>query len=204
MAVELDAAMNLAPHSYTGTISSLTNSSGVVYDYTAVRQGKGTAVIVPSFVLQTANSKWNIYMRMGLALPVNSGMNLHETFTYQNGDVHIYNWSIQNYFTLGFTGAAGLKLKISDDVSLWLEASLLDLNLSRKQRDLVSADLDGKVYPASMLSGGVKTYYYHQYGYNDPYGNQQALAQPFSNLGMNVGITYTVPRDKKTTKNTPK
>jgi hypothetical protein len=190
IAVELNAAIDMTPRDYIEIIDGQTNSSGVVYNYLAQRKANNSAIIMPTIVLQTANAKWNMYMRMGVALPVNTGIDLHETFAYQTGDVHQYDWSIKNYFSLGFTGATGVKVRITNEISFWGEVSMLYLNLSRKERDLNTAVINGVGYPASQLSGVTK-YYYNKNGISDQNGNAQALSQPYSNLGTSIGITYT-------------
>ena len=189
IAIELSTSINLAPVKYSEGILNETNSSGQVFSYYADRQAKNTVILMPSVVLQTDNKTWNMYMRMGLALPLNTGLTLYETYMPQSGGAYSYTWSIQNYFSLGFTAAAGLELKVSNKFAVWGEISMLYLNISREERDLNTAVINGSSYPVSQLTGITK-YHYNQNGISDSNGNEQALSQPYSNLGINVGISY--------------
>jgi hypothetical protein len=194
--VELNAAINITTPDYTARHFGETTSSGLVYNYAGERQAKNPVIILPALLLQTANSKWNIYMKMGVALPVNTKMNMHEIYQYQTGDVHIYDWDIKNYFSLGFTAATGLKMNVGENISLFGEVSMMYLNVSRKERDLTAADINGQTVPISQLTG-VKIYNYHKNGVDDLNGNQEALSQPFSNLGLNVGLCYILKTQNK-------
>ena len=196
IAVELATNINTAAVTYTETLNGLTNSNGVVYNYQGTRQAKNTTLILPSMVLQTAKAKWNAYMRMGLTLPVLSGIKLNETYIYQTGIANQYSWNIRNYFSAGIASAAGVKIRVSKKVELWSEASLICLNLSRKIRVLESAVVDGQNVPVGQLTG-VTTYHYHINGTSDLSGNQQALPQPYSSIGINAGISYDLKAEHR-------
>jgi opacity protein-like surface antigen len=187
--IELNSNINLAPRNYTAKKTGQTNNNGD-YTYIAERKANNLVVFLPSLLLQTANNTWNLYTRMGLALPVNTGIKLHESYLYRSGTANQYYWNITNYFSLGFSAAAGVTMKINETISLYGEAGMLSLSILRKERDLESADLDGKIYSSSQLKGGITKYHYNKNGISDGGQNQPALAQPYGNLSITAGLSY--------------
>lgn len=138
-------------------------------------------------------------MRMGLALPFNTGMRLHETYYYSPGGVGEYTLKIQNYFSLGIAAGCGASFKVGNQLSVWGEVSTLYLALSRKQEDLETAKINGINQPVSQLIG-IKTIHYNKNGISDKNGNSQALPQPFSNIGINIGLSYNLSHTANTSK----
>ncbi len=199
--IELNADLNLDPHTYRATINGLigntsTTTNTYTYNYIAERQANNMIILMPSLVLQTGGNACNLYMRMGLALPFNTGIKLHETYLYSTGDVDDYTAKIQNYFSVGIAAATGVRFKVSEHMSIWGEISTLYLSLSREQNDLETAKLNGINRPLSQLTG-IKTVHYNKNGISDQYGNAQALPQPFSNIGINAGISYNLSQRTK-------
>jgi hypothetical protein len=194
--VELNAFTSLAATKNTETVAGKTSSSGQVYDYMAQRQAKNTLVLSPAIVVQTAADRWNVYMRTGLALPLYTGITMHETYFYQSGNTYEYNWDIKNYFSVGFNSAAGAKVSLGSGVTLWSELNMMVLNISRKERDLNDVIVNGKDYPLSQVPV-TKADHYNKGGVYGSTGEQPALSQPFSNFGINVGITCTMAGGSK-------
>ena len=189
--IELDADINLAPQTYTASVSGEVNSSSVTYNYTGERQANNTVLLMPSLIVKTDNKKCDVYMRMGIALPVNSGIKLRETYVYQTGDIDILRWDVKNYFSPGFDAATGIKFNIGTDVTIFGELSILYMALSREERSLTTANLNGHTYGPSQLTG-ITQYHYTQNGTRDGAGNDNAFSQPFSNIGITAGISYAI------------
>ena len=191
--VELNADFNLVPKKYSATEMDFANSSNQSYDYSVERQAKTTILLLPSLVIQTANNAvCNLYMRLGVALPLNTGIKMRESFRYyQTGNVNQYDWKIQNYFSLGFAAATGVKIKIGENVALFGEASMLYLALLREQRDLEAFSANGVSHPLSQLTGGIKSYHYIRNGITNNAGTSQAFSQPFSNVAVSAGVSFT-------------
>jgi opacity protein-like surface antigen len=194
ISIELDGAIGLASHEYAASIIGLTNSAGQSYDYIGHRKAVTPCILMPELVLQTDKNKWNLFMKMGLALPLNTRMMLDETYEFPN-QIDIYKWTIKNYWSLGYTATCGIKYSVSDDVALWADVNMLSLNIARKERDIESIEVDGKNYPQSSYTG-IKQYHYNKEGISNG-ANQQSVAQPFSSLGINVGVTYRFGKHHK-------
>ena len=129
-------------------------------------------------------------MKMGIALAMNTGINLQETYVYQAGSIQTDTWLIHNYFSPGFAGATGIKLNLNNTISVWAEASMLYLNLSRKERDLETVVVNGQNYPLSQISG-IKVVHYNKNGTSDnTKGNEVSLGQSYGNIGITAGISF--------------
>ena len=151
---------------------------------------------MPSLVLQTNKEKVNLYMRMGFALPLNTKVTQDQVYTNAPGtgalSIDDFTWQIKSSFSLGFTAAAGVKYKISDRVSVWGELSLLAMSANTKEQDITSWVENGQTVPST----------YQYYPQNIKYSKTATVdssltllptySQPFSNLGFNFGITFTL------------
>lgn len=184
--VELDANFNLGPVTY---IERHPPTGKIDYYYTAERTANNFVTLMPSLLLQTANDKFNVYMRMGLALPLNAKINLMESYQFTNGTLGEIDWKVTNYFSLGFTGATGVSMAIGQGFSVWAEAGMMSLSLARKEKDMIAMRTNGADIPLSSVKG-ITQFHYNKDGYNDPYGNQSSFGQPFSNLSATAGIKY--------------
>ena len=180
---ELGAAMTVLPRKFTLDQNIQQASPVVAYDsYTGVRQAKGLLLLTPSLVLQTNNSKCNVYTRLGVALPFNTETKLQETITTNAALNDITTWSIKNYFSVGATAALGIKLRISDHLAVWAEVSMLYLNLLIKEQDVTSEDVNGGVYaPANFEHIAFSKTGPVYIGFTN--NTQLTYAQPYSNLG---------------------
>src|ERR1043165_837975 len=64
--VELNANLNAKPREYAAIHTGLTNSKGAKFDYISRPHPSGACLLVPSFVLQTTDTVFKVYMRAGI------------------------------------------------------------------------------------------------------------------------------------------
>jgi outer membrane protein W len=196
--VEVNAAANIAPKQYSFTDVNTTSKSRYA-DVTLRNKANGMIALMPSLVLQTRPGNWNVYMRAGLVLPVNTGMEMHATYSYHdNGDINENYWNVKNYFAVGLTAATGVKYKLADRLTAWAEVSTMYLSLLIEEADLTGVTMNGTSYDLSKVKGS-KTILFNKNGVTDPNHNQQTYSQPFSNLGAGLGIAYSLSNHAKTT-----
>jgi hypothetical protein len=187
--VELSADILLGSKKYS--FEDIGTTAGTMpANITFTRQSDVMINFMPALVLQTSGTKAKLYMRMGLALPINSGINRHDIYQFSGGGTQDDNWEVKNYFSVGFAAATGAKFKIGNNFDLWCEVSMLQLALSREESDLKGATINGQSYSAAQLTG-TKTYYYNKDATTSANGiYEETFSQPYSNISIMVGITY--------------
>lgn len=193
--VQLDASIGLSNTQYTYTDHNV-QLNGVLGDVSIIQHAQSSVFIMPSLVLQTGGDPWNIYCRMGLALPLSSKITQDEVLTNAPGTgattVDDFTLQLTNSFSLGFTAAAGVKYKLNDRTSIWLEASLLSSSLFIKQADLVNASENGQNIPLSAISGPQTVKYSKSVSVDTTGTMQPTYSQPFSNIALQFGVCFTL------------
>jgi len=197
--IQLDMAIGLATKKYTFSQDSV-QFYGVESSYNVVQQAKTPVLLTPSLVLQTGDENtWNLYSRFGMVLPLNTKVtqdqiedNLPNTGSLQDVD---FTLAIKSRFSIGFAAAAGVKYKINDRVSIWGEASLLSMSVFIKEEDLVAVTYNGSGQPLSSVSGP-QVVKYSKKGVIDS-ADVATYSQPFSNVGINVGVTVNLTEKKQ-------
>ncbi|MCD6010180.1 MAG: hypothetical protein K0Q79_42 [Flavipsychrobacter sp.] len=196
--MELAADIGLLCKKYEAQISNVT-LQGVPYNIRITQQAM-PVIINPTIVVQNGGEKWNIYSRLGLAIPLFTDIVRDEIFTNVPGSgaatTEDYTIQMKNSFSLGFTGAAGVEYRLSSRMSLWAEISILSMSVYIKEAELTAITRNGQSYqvPANQV---IK---YTRSGVIDTTGNtQQAYSQPFSNFGFNVGIKINMSKRSRGT-----
>ena len=191
--VQLDASVGLANKKYTFDDENV-NLGSVQGSVTYIQQAKSPVIFIPALVLQTGGDPWNIYARVGLAVPISTKITEDQVVAIplSTGGLEIddYTSQIKNSFSLGYSAAAGVHYKLNDKVSIWGEVSLLSLSVYIKESDLTSVTSNGQSVPLSQVNG-TQTVKYSKKATVDSNGAQEpTYSQPFSNVGINFGIAF--------------
>jgi opacity protein-like surface antigen len=209
--IQLDALIGISNKKYKFNDDSIALSNGtssIPGMETVTQQAKTPFILMPSFVVQTGGDPINLYCRLGLALPLNTKVNMDEYVTNYPGAGAVtpedYTYQIKSSFSLGFTAAAGLQYKISDKVRIWGEMSILSLSVLTRESDLKSLNaFDGTqwqsvpIVPANVPYTGPQVIKYSKNATIDSTGAQlPAYSQPFSNVAFNAGVTFLLSEKK--------
>ncbi len=207
--VQLDGAIGLSPAKYTfndNNVNLNTVASPLPGTISTIQRAKGPFILMPSLVLQTGGNPWCIYTRLGLALPLNTKITQDQVISNAPGTGAVttddFTWQITNSFSLGFTAAAGLKYKINDRVSIWGEVSILSMSVYAKEQDLktwVETDpVNGpQSYPVSSYPNAPNIKFSKTATVDSSLSNIPTYAQPFSNVGVNFGVVFTLSKHEK-------
>ena len=199
--IQLDANIGLSTKKYTFTDQNV-NIQGVQSNVDVVQQANTPFILSPSLVLQSGGEKLNVYSRLGIALPLNSKMTMDQIESNVAGTgaptVYDFTFSVKNSFSPGFTAAAGVKYKLTDRLSLWGEISILSMSLYIKESDLTDFSYNGQSQSLSYVTSP-HTVNYSKTAIVDSNGAQQpTFSQPFSNVGINVGLTFNLSEKRRT------
>ena len=188
--------LGLATKKYTFTQA---DAGGTGNSNSFVEQAKSPFMLIPAIVVQSGGDPWNIYARLGLVIPVSTKITQDEVDTYPATstaalEVDDFTAKIKNSFSLGYAAAAGVSYKLNDKVSIWAEVSLLSLSAYVKEADLTAISVNGQNYPLSGYTGTTTI----KYGKNVAADSvlQPTYSQPFSNVGINVGICFRLGENK--------
>jgi len=196
--VQLDASVGLINTKYTFTDNNA-NTGGYQDNESTIMHANTPLILMPSVVVQTGGSSaWNLYSRWGLALPLNSPITIDQVI-YIPSTMETYDITAQmkSSFSLGFTASAGVQYKINDKVTVSGSVSVLSLSLFVKQFTYKSATYQGQSVPLDSVISGPQTVKFSKNAAVDTNGAQYpAYSQPFSNLGVNIGISIRLS-DKK-------
>jgi len=196
--IQLDANAGLSTKKYTFDIQNANLGTSVYGDYSVIQQAKSPFIVSPSLVLQTGGAPWNIYARMGLAVPVSTKITEDQVATTGAGtagyDIQDISYQIKNSFSLGFVAAAGVQYKLNDRVSIFGEVSLLSMSVFIKQSTLTAASQvsasGSQSYAPSSLGVPVVVNYSKKASADSAGDQQAAYSQPFSNIGFNFGLVF--------------
>ena len=184
-------------YTYTGTNASISSDLG----NTTVSQNAETPLLfTPSIVLQTGSEQAQIYTRVGLTLPLSARIKYEETdvfsgtgpYTNMPGETDNIGVEYKTSFSVGFSGAIGLRYKIGSQVSIYGELSMLSMSLYIKELNYTSVLINGSaasntpVIPFGTSGSNVNP--------NTGTGTQITQDVPFSNVGFHAGIYYSFYR----------
>jgi len=197
--IQLDAHLGIAPKKYTLRATNVDLGNGVMGEVTTETQANAPLFLAPSLVLQTGRDKLNIYSRFGLALPLSTSMTERDVLQNYPGSgtvlIDEYTFTITNSFSLGFAGAAGVKYNFNDRVGLWGEASLLSCSVFIKKAELTDLAENGVSYPVSQYPGNTIINFSKSATVdNSSSATQVAYTQPFSNVAINIGVSFNLGR----------
>ena len=204
--VDLSASFGMSNTQYIFNDNNVT-IGGVPCNVQFVTKAINPIMLMPSLVLQSGGDVLNLYTRFGIAIPLKTYLqqdqlitNLPGTGTIETDD---YVWKISNAFSLGITAAAGVQYKITDNIKVWGEASMLSLTVFAKESDMTEVTVNGQGgYLSQVPVAQQKIYYSSNFNSTtSDYFHQPTFSQPFSNVAFNVGFTYLFPRDVTNTKN---
>ena len=191
--IQLDGGIGISNTKYTFSDNNIQLQGGVPGSISIIEQAKNPFLLIPSLVLQTGGNKWNIYSRMGLALPLNSKITLDQV--EQNapgtGALTVYDFTLQikNSFSVGLTAAAGVKYKINDMFDIWGEVSMLSMSLFIKEADLNNFSVNGQSTSLSYVTSPHVINYSKNVTVDSTGANLPTYSQPFSNVGINLGVS---------------
>ena len=192
--VQLDAGIGLSAKKYTYTDNDVT-VGGVLSDASIVQQAKTPVIMMPSLVIQSGG-KINLYSRLGLAIPLNTKITQDQIISNAPGtgatEVDDFTFKIKNYFSLGFSAAAGVQYKLKDNMSIWGEVSILSLSAYIKEADLTTVTSNGQGVSLSQVTGNQTIKYSKTASVDSTYATQPSYSQPFSNVGIHVGVTFNL------------
>jgi outer membrane protein W len=199
--VMLDASIGLLTKKYKATIDGVSfgsGSSSYPGSITFEQQAILPMILMPSLVMQSEGKKWGVYSRFGIALPLNTHIILDQIQTNAPGtgaiSVDDFTMTIKSSFSLGFSGAAGVKYKVSDRLSLWGEVSGLSLSVYIKQSHLTAFTHNGQSYSTTQVSGNQTVNYSKNVTVDSTGANLPSYSIPFSNMGINFGISLSLGR----------
>lgn len=199
--VQLDANLGVANKRYTFTADNVTLGGGVPGSVKFEMQAAGPLIISPSLVLQSGGDKWNLYTRMGIAIPLATEVIRDEIQSNAPGSgtpiVDDFTFSMKSYFSLGLTAAAGVKYKLNSRVTLWGEVSMLSLSCYLKESRLTGVTENGQSYPLTAVQGNQVVKYSKNIVADSTGANLPTYSLPFSNMGINVGINLSISRGSR-------
>jgi opacity protein-like surface antigen len=196
LGVELNAEIGLMSKKYTTKLSETFNNPEFA-NIEIKQYAKMPIMLSPSLILQTAGDKMNLYTRWGLALPLSTKIIGEETDVYDNGggtETDKYGSEMTSKFNVGFSGAAGLKYKLSKKLSVWGEFNLLSLSVYVQKQQLKKFEVDGvdKLYLVNPKDQVIN--FKSEENTDDPANSNTQLTYslPFSHVGINAGITFSL------------
>ena len=183
--LDLSGGFNSNKYYTNGVITGISNPRGGADTVTTAesRYSKFPVLLEPCLVMQTGGDKLNVYSRIGIVLP----SHLAVTDYYYNNETKTGSTAYTNVYTfdltLGYTLAAGIKVRIAGPLYMWGEATALSLQPYIKQIQTTSLFYDGKeasvTTPPSKLS-------------HSPTGSGNenvTYTMPFSSAGLQVGVS---------------
>ena len=201
--IQMDAAIGLSNTKYTFNDDNAnlgTAAAPLAGTISTVQHAKTPVLLMPALVLQTGGDKINLYTHFGVALPLNTKIIQEQVISNNAGtgaiEVDDFKWQIKSSFSLGFTAAAGVKYKITDRVSIWGELSLLSMSLKAKEQDLQSLTQNGQSIALSSYPYPTTIKYSKTATVDSSLSSFPTYAQPFSNVGLKVGITIDLTEKK--------
>jgi hypothetical protein len=204
--IQLDAHLGLSNSTLSFTANNVnlnySNGTSILSNMTVEQRAVFPVNLVPSMVVTTACSQWDVYCRMGVALPVHSRIEKERTISNAPGTGVLTQtretWEVRSSFSSGLAAAAGFQYNISPSLSIWGEVSVLSMSLYIKEAQLTDFSYNGQSIPLGQLSGTM-TYNYNKNTTFDTanLSTQPAYSQPFSNVGFNVGIRTTLGSTRK-------
>jgi len=193
--VQLDGDAGLSMKKYTFSLDNV-SVSNVPSNVNIEQRTKGPFIVIPSLVLQTGGENLKLYTRFGVALPLSTKIVQDQVLSNLPGtgavEVDDFTIKIKNSFSLGFSAAAGVKYKLNDKMSVWGEISMLSLSVYAKEADVTSVTSNGRSYPLSQVSGPLVVKYSKNTSVDSNGTTAPTYSQPFSNVGLHVGISFSV------------
>ncbi len=188
--VELSADMCVAArkYNYSGTTYFVDSASGIIGNRSVDQKSGMLTILSPSLVMQTAGDKWNLYTRLGFALPLNTDIDISVENAFNTGEIDIYTEKLKSKFTIGYNATAGVSYKVSGNMKVWAEMSLLSLALDADELDYVGLTVNQQNYLPQFAQNHPTVYLYKSSG-TYPADNR-TFAIPYSNMAFNMGLSW--------------
>lgn len=200
--VELSGDFGLAPKKYIYNANGWDISVGYTSNSTLTEHAQAPVYLMPALVLQSGG-KLNLYMRAGLALPLNSKDILNEQDVYPNGGPNSTGTEIDNVelvlkssFSMGYTGAVGLSYELGEHAKVFVEANMLSLSVYAKSFDYTQYNINGTnvlpQYQAQQQAQGASTgaNFVFSGNANSPTNTLVTRSIPYSSIGLMVGFSF--------------
>jgi hypothetical protein len=189
LALELNANIGLSNTKYTATHHFPVTAG--TYDIELTQYTESMQLLLPSVVLRSGKKKAQIYLRASVIVPANVKITAEskEHFEDLNGDNqanYITEQDVRTYSGLGFGGATGFSYNISPNMKLWGEVALMSLSLYVRETELVMLQRDG----INLLSNVPQQNRTINYANQNVNGAEPTYSLPFSNIGVNIGVSY--------------
>ena len=194
LGVELGIQATLAPvkYSYSDYVPNFGNSRR----YTTETYAKLPVYIIPALLL-TTGTKLQLYGRGGIVIPLSDKMTQEETRTGvgPGQSTQVFARALENRFSIGLQGAAGLAYRLSNHLSVWGEASGISRNAYIKRAEITTYTEDGLNALGSYSTNQKVTEYEFNYDVSsqppatEP-NKQSTFAIPFGTIGLSVGVKY--------------
>lgn len=156
------------------------------------------AELMPSLVLKTDSSKVRVYSRTGLVLGYGAIRNIYE----EKGTGYLIKseWKYSGGVPVGFSASLGLEYKKSRKISLFAEAAITSLSYGPRKGKRIYLKREGK-YPNRNDAQNTEIIFVDNSttSYSSTVSNNQRMrpSYPFSSIGLNVGIIYTLGKNDK-------
>lgn len=193
--VELAVGAGIAPTKYTLEYDQ-TNTGD--YKSTSTSYAKMPIMIMPSVVLSSGNTGLELYSRMGLAINVAGKLVTESETVDRNGATDLITKWTEEYkpsVGLGVQGALGAKYHVNDMLGIYLEINGLAMTGNMKSSEVTMYEVNGINEIGNLSVYDLKTEYSANFteanssiSTSTPY-KANAMAVPFSNLGIGVGVT---------------
>jgi opacity protein-like surface antigen len=194
---QLDAHVGISPKKYTfldENVALQTGSGSIATNITTTQQAKTPFIVTPSLVVQSNGNVLKAYSRFGVALPLGTKVTQHQVFANLPGSgavvVDDLEWEIKSSFSVGFSAAAGLSYKLTDNISLWGELSMLSLTVNAREQDLKAWTENGQSVSLANYGNAQQIKFSKSISYDSTLSQLPTYSQPFSNIGVHVGITF--------------
>ena len=147
--------------------------------------------LLPSLVVSSGGTKFSVYAKAGLVLPVfgTTFLKVEDSGVFGPGSGYTRETETKGAFSLGFNGAIGVNYGISDKLSVFGELSGMNLHINAKEREVTTATNNG----VDMMSA--LTTYDKNISYVDE------LTPSSNNAGYNVNYTEDQPQEVLRTRN---
>ncbi len=195
LGVQLDAHAGIAPALYTSDYDNVLIKK-TPFNIRIEQSANMPLLAIPSLIVQSGGPVWNIYSRLGLALPLFTDMTQDQIFSNAPGTgalvVDDITINLKNRFSAGFSAAAGVSYKLNERVRVFGEVNVLSLSIYTKSSEIVSLKENGSPLSLSYISSPLVTTYSKNAVIDTSGTVQPAYSMPFSNVGFHVGFCYTL------------
>lgn len=149
--------------------------------------------LTPSIKISTGNEGLDLYSRVGVVLPIGGTTYSDVTIDYTTQIEGTYE--NKGKFGLGYTGALGLNLGLSDNLSFYGEVAGISLGITGESQELTKYDVDGNDGLAALPTSSKETTYVDELtptSNTDPTQPAEVIAtsSSFGSWGINVGIKF--------------